>query len=155
PGALQRRLAKVETGRYATVALALVLGAIILCWTEALYGRAGALLALALYTFDPNLIAHSVLVTTDLYATTAVTLFLYVYWRYLEEGGIRLLAGSTLLLGVAQIAKYTCIYLFPIAAIIAIGWAVPDLRESLDRDGIVTLKRHVIRFATIAIVFIV
>jgi hypothetical protein len=154
-GALHRRLAKVETGRYVTVALTLGLGAIVLCWTRALYGRAGALLALTLYTFDPNLLAHSVLITTDLYATAAVTLFLYAYWRYLEEGGMRLLLGTALLLGVAQIAKYTCIYLFPVVAIIAIGRAVPDLKAALGCGRLGALRSHVFRFVAIAILFIV
>ena len=154
PGPHRERLARVETGRYVTVALALGLAAAVLSWARALYGRAGGLLALTLYTFDPNLIAHSVLVTTDLYATAAVTLSLYAYWRYLEKGGTRRVIGAALLLGVAQVAKYTCIYLVPIVAAVAIGRALPDLRSALRSRRLDTLRGRLVRFFAVGVLFI-
>ncbi len=81
-----------------------------------LYGPAAGLLALTLYTFDPNLLAHSQLITADLYAVGTITFALYFFWRFLHLGGWKYAVGSALMLGLAQIAKYTAVALFPLFA---------------------------------------
>lgn len=59
PGALRRRLETIEFGRYATVACAVWLGWLVFRWAGELYGPAAGLLALTLFVFDPNILAHS------------------------------------------------------------------------------------------------
>jgi len=60
------------TGRLPTIALTLVLGALLAVWTRRRFGAGPALLALFLYSLDPNLIAHGRYVTTDLIATLMI-----------------------------------------------------------------------------------
>src|SRR5262249_30058702 len=45
--------------------LGLALGLLVYAWSRALFGPAGGVFSLALFCFDPNFIAHSGLVTTD------------------------------------------------------------------------------------------
>ena len=50
PGPAERRLSKLETGRYATVLCAMVFATVVFRWAQALYGASGGLLALFLFT---------------------------------------------------------------------------------------------------------
>jgi len=110
---------QVNRGRYATVALSLLLALYVLKWSYELYGRNGALLSLGLYVFDPNLLAHGQLVTADLPAALMTTMALYHFWHFLKLGGKGRALLSAVTLGLSQLAKYSCIYLYPIFLMIA------------------------------------
>jgi Dolichyl-phosphate-mannose-protein mannosyltransferase len=110
---------QVKRGRYATIILSLLLALYVLKWSYELYGRNGALLSLSLYVFDPNLLAHGQLVTADLPATLMTTMALYHFWHFLKLGGKARALLSSLTLGLSQLAKYSCIYLYPIFLVIA------------------------------------
>ena len=110
---------QVKRGRYATIILSLLLALYVLKWSYELYGRNGALLSLSLYVFDPNLLAHGQLVTADLPAALMTTMALYHFWHFLKLGGKTRALLSSLTLGLSQLAKYSCIYLYPIFLVIA------------------------------------
>ena len=110
---------QVKRGRYVTIALSLMLALYALKWSYELYGRNGALLSLSLYVFDPNLLAHGQLVTADLPAALMTTMALYHFWRFLKLGGKRQALFSSVTLGLSQLAKYSCVYLYPIFLVIA------------------------------------
>jgi hypothetical protein len=110
---------QVKRGRYATIALSLLLALYVLKWSYELYGRNGALLSLSLYVFDPNLLAHGQLVTADLPAALMTTMALYHFWRFLKVGGKSRAFFSAVTLGLSQLAKYSCVYLYPIFLAIA------------------------------------
>ncbi len=110
---------QVKRGRYATIALSLLLALYVLKWSYELYGRNGALLSLSLYVFDPNLLGHGQLVTADLPAALMITVALYHFWQFLKLGGKRRALLSAVTLGLSQLAKYSCIYLYPIFLVIA------------------------------------
>jgi Dolichyl-phosphate-mannose-protein mannosyltransferase len=110
---------QVKRGRYATIILSVLLALYVLKWSYELYGRNGALLSLSLYVFDPNLLAHGQLVTADLPAALMTTMALYHFWQFLKFGGTRRAAFSAVTLGLSQLAKYSCIYLYPLFFVIA------------------------------------
>src|SRR4029077_12942805 len=110
---------QITRGRYATIALSLLLALYVLKWSDELYGRSGALLSLSLYVFDPNLLAHGQLVTADLPAALMTTVALYHFWHFLKLGGKRRALFSAATLGLSQLAKYSCVYLYPIFLAIA------------------------------------
>ena len=130
PGALRRHLETIEFARYVTVAGATLLGWLVFGWARALYGGAGGLLALTLYVFDPNILAHGGLVGTDLYATAMIAVSVWAFWRFLNHEGPgvwRAATVSALCFALAQLAKYTAAYLVPILLGIALGYAAPAL----------------------------
>src|ERR1051325_5058505 len=108
-----------KRGRYATVAFSLLLAAYVLKWSYDLYGRNGALLSVSLYVFDPNLLAHGQLVTADFPAALMTTIALYHFWRFLKLGGNARALASATILGLSQLAKYSCAYLYPIFLVLA------------------------------------
>src|SRR5437660_5133400 len=110
---------QLTRGRYATILLSLLLALYVLKWSYELYGRNGAVLSLSLYVFDPNLLAHDHLVTADLPAALMTTMALYHFWHYLKLGGKPRALFSAVTLGLSQLAKYSCVYLYPIFLVIA------------------------------------
>ena len=110
---------QITRGRYATIALSLLLALYVLKWSYELYGRNGALLSLSLFVFDPNLLAHGQLVTADLPAALMTTIALYHFWHFLKYGGKRRALFSAVTLGLSQLAKYSCVYQYPIFLAIA------------------------------------
>jgi hypothetical protein len=111
-------VAQIKRGRYATIALSLILAAYVFTWCYQLYGRQAALLSLSLYVFDPNFLAHGQLVTADLPAALMITMALYHFWQFLKLGGKERALLSATTLGLSQLAKYSCVYLYPIFVLI-------------------------------------
>lgn len=155
PGALTTTQSKIEAGRYVTVFFTLLVALCVFTWTHELYGAKAGLLALTLYTFDPNLLAHSQLVTTDLYATGTITFALYAFWRYLRRGTWSAATIAGVALGLAQIAKYTAVALFPLFALTALLFHAREISRELSERRVGALKNRLTHFVGWSLLFIV
>ncbi len=106
-----------------------VLGVLLLLglffWGRRLLGAAGGWLVLVLAAFDPNLIANSRIISTDLPLTALFVLAAWRLWCWLEEGRWYdlLLAGS--LGGLTMAAKYNGLLLWPAAGLAALLYLPP------------------------------
>ena len=76
---------------------------------------------MGLAAFDPNLIAHSSLVTTDLGGAMFMCLTLYTLWEYSQGATWGWLAAFGLALGCAFAAKYSSVFLVAILAAVIGG----------------------------------
>lgn len=104
--------------RLAMSSFALVLGLVVFFFTRRMYGDWAALAALALVAFEPTLIAHGALVTTDM-ALSAMSLLavfsFFLYWR--RPGPLRLaLAGLTC--GLTLAVKHSGILIVPVLCVL-------------------------------------
>ncbi len=54
---------------------------LIFAWTRSLFGAAAGLIAETLMVFDPNMLAHSALVTSDVAAAFFFTAAVWSVWR--------------------------------------------------------------------------
>jgi len=151
PGPLSSFLDRPETGRYITVLFSLLVALCVFAWTRDLYGANAGLLALTLYTFDPNLLAHSQLITTDLYVAGAMAFTLYFFWKALHQGSWGLTITSGLMLGLAQISKYTAIALFPLLAVIAVVFYAKELSSDVRQRRFDAVRRRAIGFSGVAL----
>jgi len=99
-------------GRWACVPFSVLGGWICYRWAGRLYGHAAGILALALWCFSPNVLAHGQMITPDAGATALGVTAAYTFWCWLQS--VRwdeaLSAGWTL--GLAELAKSTWIVLF-------------------------------------------
>lgn len=95
-------------------------GLLIFCWSRALFGNAAGLLALALYTLDPNVLAHAALATSDTAATFLLLASAGAFWRALREPNWRNVGLSAAVLGLACVAKFSAVLLFPIFVLLAL-----------------------------------
>ncbi len=98
--------------------LALLFGALTYRWARETYGRWSAMLALLLFAFSPNILAHSGLATTDLGVAAFYVATLYAWVRFLRDPSARWLAISGVLFGLAQASKFSALALIPTLAIL-------------------------------------
>jgi hypothetical protein len=97
--------------RFPTLLGGAALGLAIALWSRALFGWTGALVSLGLFAFDPNLLAHSTLVTTDVFGALFLLLSLRTFARWLEDPGVSRSLILGLVVGAACLSKYTAAYL--------------------------------------------
>jgi hypothetical protein len=106
--------------RLPIVFLALLLGAVLYRWTADLLGPRAGLLALALYVFDPNVIAHGSLVTTDMAVTLWGTLALFLAARGWRGARPAVWGAAGASLGLALSSKVSAVSLLPVLALLAL-----------------------------------
>ncbi len=80
--------------------------------------------AAALVAWEPNLLAHSTLVTTDLPCTFFFVAASWTWARALARPTHRRAALAGAVFGLAQAAKFTCAFLVPIHALIGLLWCL-------------------------------
>ena len=108
--------------------LGVALAGLIFCWSYELWGMWGATLSLLLFCFDPNFIAHSTLVTTDVAAALAYAATMYAFWRFERRPTIARGAEFAAAFGIAQTVKFSAVLLAPIVVLIAAGVILRDRR---------------------------
>ncbi|HVO93493.1 MAG TPA: glycosyltransferase family 39 protein, partial [Terriglobales bacterium] len=94
--------------------LSIVLAVFIFIWSRELFGAPAAATAIFLYGLDPNILAHSTIVHTDLAFAAVVFIGTYFYCRTLRKfNGFNLLLTS-LLFGLAAVTKDSFVTIVPI-----------------------------------------
>lgn len=99
--------------RLMIVLLGLLLGFYVYKFASLLFGVKAGLLALFLYSFCPNILAHSRLVTTDLGLACFGFIFIYYLYRYKKESKNLFLILSAFFLGLTLVSKYSAVLFFP------------------------------------------
>jgi len=117
-----KSLGKIYAGKLATIFVSLILASYVFQWSRELYGVNAGFLSLSLYILDPNIIAHSRIVHQDLFGACAVFIATYYFWRFLKFGGAKNAVLSMVTFGIAQITRYTAIYLIPIYLVLSLGF---------------------------------
>lgn len=102
----------------------LLLSALVFRWAREWFGWRAGLLACFLYTFSPNILAHSGLITPDLPATLACLATMAVLQRLLRYPSIPHAALMGLVLGGALLTKYSTVLLVPVigALLLLAAW---------------------------------
>jgi hypothetical protein len=117
--------------------LASLLGALIYLWGRQVVGPLAALGAVFLYALDPTILAHSFLVTMDVGLAAFTVLFFFALWNYLRDGSVKRLVLCGLALGALLGAKFSGVFLLPVAAVLllaALRWpADPDAERKAGR----------------------
>jgi Dolichyl-phosphate-mannose-protein mannosyltransferase len=152
-GSLFPRLGNLVGGlspaRFVTVLTSLFLGYLCFHWSRKVYGFGAGLFTLFLFAFEPNLIAHSQLITTDLYGAATMTLALYTSWRYSLAKDTAHAAAVGVALGLSQLAKYSAVFLWiliPAILLLADSRRLMNLIQAKDgrtaRDVLGRMVRH-------------
>ncbi len=106
--------------RVPVMLVAMLLAAYVFRWASDL-GRAGPLagiVALALCAFDPSIIAHGMLATTDLGVTAFSFIALYWLWKSLRRPSPGVLIAAGVTLGLALMSKMTAVILLPVSVLL-------------------------------------
>lgn len=150
---LMNFLCDMKTGRFMTVLFSLLLAFYVFKWTKELYGNVSAFFSLTLYAFSPNIIAHSRIIHTDFYATCMITISTYYFWQFIKFGGWKRATMSACVLGLTQLAKYTCICLYPIFAFTLLVRYSSDLLRLIRTKNFRCLMKHARTFLKFALFF--
>lgn len=133
-------LQMIWTGRLAIMLLSMMLGTLLHRWARQLFkSTLAGLLALFLYTFDPNILAHSFLATTDLGLAFFFVLAAYLVWQYWRDPGQHnrpLYLGVGIAIGLVIAAKFSGIIMVP--ALIIVGgyrWITRSKRQNVAQAG--------------------
>jgi len=110
--------------RLPVMLLSMSLAGMVFLWAKQLHGALAGLLALLLYVFDPNIIAHSSVVTTDLGATFFIFVSIYCLWRFCQKPTWRKLILTGFVFGLAQATKFSALFLVPIFIMLLIIWGL-------------------------------
>ncbi|HZV04529.1 MAG TPA: glycosyltransferase family 39 protein [Gemmataceae bacterium] len=87
-------------------------------WGSDLYSNRAGLLALVLWCFNPSILAHAQVVTPDLPATVAGLAATYCFWRYLREPSWFSAMLTGVVLGIAELTKFTLLYLYALGPLL-------------------------------------
>jgi len=94
-------------GRVPLIVIAGIGAFITFLWARDLFGPMAGAFAVALYSFCPNLLAHGMLITTDVPVATFSLLTLYLFWRQGTQPTWRNSLPTGLALGAAMASKYS------------------------------------------------
>lgn len=97
--------------RFTNLFLGVLLVALIGWWAYRLWGSLPAMLAMTLASLEPNLVAHSALVTTDLGVALFIFLAVYLLWEYLQLPTWGRLVAVGVSTGFALAAKFSALFL--------------------------------------------
>ncbi len=129
--------------RFPVALLTLLLAATVYRWAAEWFGPTAGLLALTLLTFDPNLLAHGSLATTDLGAVAFIFWAVWAFARYLERPSKGRWWVAAVMLGLAQGAKLTALLLLPVLGLLALTGGKRQaralLRQVLSYCGMVAV----------------
>jgi hypothetical protein len=159
PGPVQHFLSKYYVARAVTILFSCLVAYLVFYWARSLYGFIPALFSLTLYILDPNIIAHSQLVTTDLYTVGSTLFVFFALWKFTQNRNVGNGILSLFALGLSQLAKYSSIVLLPLClvALIVHDLAFTDrvlpVQERM-RDYVVRYTRYAL-YAALASILII
>lgn len=107
-------------GRFMIVLLGVLLGILLFSWVREWLGFGPGTIALTFYTIEPNILAHSSLVTTDFGSTCFSLGVLYFLWRTTRTLTVGNLVGLTIFLMLSVVSKFSALVLGPIVLVLLV-----------------------------------
>ena len=138
--------------RTVAATLTLLTALVVFFGTKEMFGSGAAFIALVLIAFDPNLLAHGALITTDVGLACFMFLSVYMFYRFVKSpSALRLiLAGASV--GLVLAVKHTGLLILPILLLLTICEIVFYIFGS-NREKI---ARHALRlFGSLALITLI
>ena len=127
--------------RLASATLTLLLAVLVFLGAKEMFGTGAAFIALTLLTFDPNLLAHGALVTTDAALSCFMFATVYAFYRYVKAPSIWRLGVFGISTGLALAVKHTGALVFPILLLLAVCEVIryviaPETRNAVGKQSL-------------------
>jgi hypothetical protein len=137
--------------RLASALLAIALSLVVFFSAQEWFGTIAALVALTLTVFDPNILAHSGLVTTDVGATLFFLAALYAFYRYVKTPTWIRLAVAGITLGLLLATKHSGVLLGPMLFLL-VCWEVAVAPKGTKRRTALRLGGGLAAIVLLAVV---
>lgn len=106
--------------RIPMILLSLLLGYYVFRWAKELYGVKAGIFALFLYSFSPDILAHGQISSSDFGFAVFGTISLYYLWKFIQKPSWQSLLVAGFTLGLAQLTKFSAVFLLPIYFLVII-----------------------------------
>lgn len=138
--------------RMAAMIFTIVLALLIFAATREMFSSAAALFALVLFVFEPNILAHGALVTTDMGITCFMFASVYAFYRYVKKPTILRLLLVGIAVGIGLAVKHSGVFIFPILVLLAAieVFRNPKVAENGPQSIIKKARRYVVALAVIS-----
>lgn len=114
-------------------------GWIVFRWARELYGSAAGLLSLTLWCFEPTILAFAPVVTPDLPTSTIAIVSTYLFSKFLKEPSWDRAYFSGIVLGLAQLTKYTLLVFYLVWPLLWVVSAIDRARRGMR----IAIKREI------------
>jgi 4-amino-4-deoxy-L-arabinose transferase-like glycosyltransferase len=132
----EKILARTRT----TAALLTLLTALIVFFgTREMFGTGAAFIALSLLTFDPNLLAHGALITTDVGLACFMFLAVFMFYRFVKSPSALRLIVAGFSVGLVLAVKHTGLLILPILFLLTVCEIMTSRRHVLKLIGSLAL----------------
>ena len=119
--------------RMAAATLTVLLALLVFLATREMFSMGAAFIALTLLIFEPNLLAHGAVVTTDAGISCFMFATIYAFYRYVKSPSVWRLILVGLAAGLALAAKHTGLLVFPMLILLALCELLRS-RQGKDRN---------------------
>ena len=131
----------ITLGRLACIPFSLLAGFVCFRWACEVYGATSGFVALTLWCFSPNALAHGSLISGDMAATALGVAAFYAYWKWLQSPSLARSLVAGVALGLAEAAKYVWVLLYFVWPLLWIVWrllrgAMRPCRSWLKESGL-------------------
>ncbi len=106
--------------RMVAASLTLLAALIVFFGAREMFGTGAAFIALTLLAFDPNILAHGALITTDIGLACFMFLSVYMFYRFLKSPSAARLIVAGLAVGLVLAVKHTGLLVLPILFLLSI-----------------------------------
>ncbi|MDR1385155.1 MAG: glycosyltransferase family 39 protein [Planctomycetaceae bacterium] len=130
------------------IPLCLLGGLICYCWGRDLFGKRSGLMALALWCFSPMILAFGYTIMPDVACASLGVTACYFYWKWLKNPSWNQSLLLGILLGIAELTKFTLLVFYPIWFAIGI---VSILSQRTNRTRLFLLSQSKQLFSIFAI----
>jgi 4-amino-4-deoxy-L-arabinose transferase-like glycosyltransferase len=100
--------------------LTLLTALVVYFGTREMFGTGAAFIALTLLAFDPNLLAHGALITTDVGLACFMFLSVYMFYRFVKSPSALRLVAAGAVVGLVLAVKHTGLLVLPILFLLAL-----------------------------------
>lgn len=133
--------------RLAASLMSLLLALLVFLAAREMFGKPEAFIALALLVFEPNLIAHGALVTTDMALTATMFGAIYALYRYCKKRSAARLLVAGLAVGAMLASKHSGILMLPVFFLLLIADFWLARRNKTESD--LRLSRGIFRITSV------
>jgi hypothetical protein len=122
----------VRIARVPCVLFALAGSALCYCWATRCYGVCAGSIAAGLWITFPYVLGHGCLVTGDVPAAAMGLAAVYCFWRWLRKPQWPAAIAAGLVLGLAELCKFTLLIFYPLLPLLWLVYRLPE-RRMMDR----------------------
>jgi dolichyl-phosphate-mannose-protein mannosyltransferase len=135
------------------ICFVILLGPFIYAWGKRWFGPEAGAAALFIYALDPNFLAHSAIVHTDVPFATFFFISTYYFCQFSERATWLRLAGASVFAGLASVTKFSYIVILPVWIVLGILTIVshPTRTDPIPQVRVPLKKTAMLAYAALGV----